>query len=106
MYFPRVVLLECDLDGCGDSAVLPADRCPPRIGVHVVVHPLADEVLRRWFPRLQACYGAMGVMGADAVTVTVHEPTQLLCTARDAIGTPRLLSLLDLFNPRRLVGGC
>jgi hypothetical protein len=75
IYFPRAILLEYDFDGCSDNAVLPADRCPLRIAVTCHSAPLADEALWRWFPRLQAYLGVVGVMGADAVSVMVPEPT-------------------------------
>jgi hypothetical protein len=33
IFFPCAVLLEYDLDRCGGSVVLPADRCPLRVGM-------------------------------------------------------------------------
>jgi hypothetical protein len=42
---------------------------PSKLAHHVVVRSLPDEVLWWWFPRLQSCYGTMGIVGADAVTV-------------------------------------
>jgi hypothetical protein len=38
-------------------------------------------------------YGAAGVMGAEANTVTVPEPTRLPCTACNIYGVPCLLEL-------------
>jgi hypothetical protein len=41
----------------------------------------------------EVSYGAAGVMGAEAITVTVPEPTRLPCTARNIYGVPCLLEL-------------
>jgi hypothetical protein len=40
IYFPRTVLLEYDSDDCGDSAVLPVDRCPLQISASCHSAPL------------------------------------------------------------------
>jgi hypothetical protein len=91
IFFYHIVLLEYDLDQCCGSAVLSADRCPLRISTSCRSVPFRRRSVAATVSHVAVLSWSNGIVGVDAVTAEVLEPTPLSRPAGGAHGMLRLL---------------